>query len=207
MSYDGNPPSVFENQVEVFNANGSYYGASGDSGFVPVDVLPIDYMAHGLNLNATDYSTQWLSSPKDSMLGMVVERADRSGGDSLVGYKRYVLDDGGCKELFASLRQSVIIAQRHPASKRMAIEASTQAWGLLTHSGSEMVTRVAKRIMRTTRIIMNGWSRLKRSLQCFTGQSLKGFLHSTAHRLLIRRTRILQTRGLFVPPTEARTLD
>jgi len=129
MSQDGKPPSMYENEASRFSAGRSQF--NNGSG-IPGDIFPADYVYYGLT---PDYTHQWPLSANDSMVGqMFIGRYGASvfnTSDSLYAYHRYTDIYGGMDFLSYKYRQSAITALRHPPTKRFAIEASPQGWGLI----------------------------------------------------------------------------
>jgi len=132
LSYDGVPPSMFENQTGFCYSNAATFR---DEYPLPGDVFPHDYVYYGHSVNKL---TTWPTNADDSLIGgLIIGRLDKRGGmvDSLLAYKQYTKTRAGCHLIFPSLRASAKVAMQHPKTKRFAIEAAPQGWGILHHSG------------------------------------------------------------------------
>ncbi|HET6402687.1 MAG TPA: hypothetical protein VFH95_14985 [Candidatus Kapabacteria bacterium] len=108
MSFDGQPPSIFENQE-----NG--YGALW---------MPRDYVYYGLKC---DTGSLWGRSPFDTSMGQVIVRPeDTIAGDTntLVGYNIFTLYNACASLTFHNIRAMARVGQWHPWSKRFATEYS-----------------------------------------------------------------------------------
>lgn len=129
LSYDGKPPSIFENQYNKFGSNTFMVSL----GLGLHDYFPSDYLISGRSLDLTQ---SWPSS-QDSMVGLILSRIDASiGGDSLKPYRLYTQYISGLDPYTSSMRKSAYVALRHPKDRRFAIESDIQGWGLMHGAGT-----------------------------------------------------------------------
>jgi hypothetical protein len=135
MSQDGQPPSMFENQFTIFNANTK---AIVDTVHMPDDVFPLDYVFYAWPV---DYTKRWLAPASDVSYGIVIDRADFIGPDTLAAYHLYTSLRAGINDYCNALRATTKVALLHPFKKRMAIEAQLQGWGLFSFSNQKFGQR------------------------------------------------------------------
>ncbi len=116
LSFDGAPPSMFENEGQMFTG--------------PI-LCPGDYVG----FRQKKLTGSWPSAQDTSVNGLVFTRKpnDSTAFDS---YKSYDTLYNGHWYYSHFIRKSVHGAHDHPANKRTAIEANMQAWGVL-HDGIE----------------------------------------------------------------------
>jgi len=125
MSYDAKPPSVFENQVGTYYSNRSGHGSPGNlndpiSDIFPGDYIPDDALGSGI----------WPSDPKDTSVGLIIGRPGAPGSNFFEAHDQY-LKIQKLRDICLELRGSARNALGHPKSKRMALEASPQIWGII----------------------------------------------------------------------------
>jgi hypothetical protein len=114
MSFDGQPPSIIENQHPGYT---TYF-------------MPYDYLYYGHRI---DYSKRWGASQLDSLMGQVIVRSgDTTGGsglDTLQAYRRFMSDVAiGTGSTFRFIRGVSRASQWHPWCKRFASEYSIKSF-------------------------------------------------------------------------------
>ncbi|HEY3874676.1 MAG TPA: hypothetical protein VGM92_04315, partial [Candidatus Kapabacteria bacterium] len=109
MSFDGNPPSIYESENGGFGAG----------------PFPGDYVAKGFPFPSDSI---WPATG-DTNMGLEIVRPVH-GADPLKAYRCYDSLCGGFGMLNA-LSADAIVAKQHPTNKRFAIDCSVQGWGWL----------------------------------------------------------------------------
>jgi hypothetical protein len=109
MIFDGQPPSMYENQYTFFGGKG-------------VNVFPREYVYHTA---ADAYSVGWPST-NDMVACLNITR--HTASDS--AYWRYEQQCANFRYYAEDLRGSSRVALLHPNKKRFAIEAQLQGWAL-----------------------------------------------------------------------------
>ena len=108
MSFDGQPPSIFESQ------SGSYY----------TSILPYDFVYYG---HGIERDSLWGHSHLDTLMGQVIARAGdtiSSGTDTLIGYEQFTAQQQIQELTFDGMRKMARVGLWHPWSKRFAPEYS-----------------------------------------------------------------------------------
>jgi hypothetical protein len=115
MSFDDQPPAVFENQYHNYNS----------------DYLPNDYVYYGHRIEP---STNWGYSKLDTLMGLVIARQG-TDSDPLKAYHLYEQWEAAQSEDFRALRATSRVAQWHPWSKRFGTEYSLKAMSYIRNNG------------------------------------------------------------------------
>ncbi len=120
MSFDGECPSLFENQFTFFG------GLLGSSGCL---VFPEDYVYH----TTLDARNIRFPSANDTIVGMIIGRKSKATADqdSLAAYRLYEQETSFFSDYAGKLRGSNRIALWHPNKKRFAIDADLQNWAII----------------------------------------------------------------------------
>ncbi len=112
LSYDGQPPSMFENEGQMFTG--------------PV-LCPGDYIfKHTQKINGF---TAWPNTFDTSANGLVFTRRTADTATRWKGYEDFDTLYNGHVYYSRNVRNSNHTAQDHPKNKRSAIEVNMQAWG------------------------------------------------------------------------------
>lgn len=128
LSYDGKPPSLFENQATYFFSWTDFDVVDGDNVNEvlgkPFSVIPRDYVPNWALASPSDTYPH----VNDKMFNILVSRSNMSG-DPLQAYKDYTDEKAGLTKRYGELlRRTAQVALKHPKNKRFAVEYSTQAW-------------------------------------------------------------------------------
>ncbi len=115
ISYDGRPPSLFENQAAFF-----YGGVK--NGYSPI--VPRDYLYYAPQPTG---ASVWPSVANDSMYNLIISRKDTS---ALRAYAIYTTQYAGLSDLAHTLRYSARSGLWHPDARRCPVESAVQGWGL-----------------------------------------------------------------------------
>ncbi len=124
MSFDAQPPSLFENQDASYSSDQSGWWSDGDMQH-PLDVFPSDYVYYARHVSPT---LHWPDSTQDYMVGLIIGRQDTSS--TLKAYNQYTLMDDD-PEVLRGLRASSYVALHHPKNKKFSIETNVQGWGII----------------------------------------------------------------------------
>jgi hypothetical protein len=121
ISYDGVPPSMFEDESGAFYTTADYYTGAADC-------FPLDYVYRAV-IGNIQFDSTW-KHPSDYLYNLLIARSVRTGTDSLVAYEAYTNHYAGLRIRLADhVHRSVRGSLWHPASRRMATEEAIQGWG------------------------------------------------------------------------------
>jgi hypothetical protein len=109
MIFDGQPPSMYENEITFFGA--------------PALVFPGEYIYY----SPIDTSNHTWPSVLDTFVGLRWTRRDSLSAS----YAAYVASISGFADIPDGLRMTNRVAVQHPNAKRMAVEGQLQGWGAL----------------------------------------------------------------------------
>jgi hypothetical protein len=134
LSYDGKPPSIFENQkafsyrfedAEVINdSTGNVVELSRwTPRLTQAPVFPRDYIPAWREDSS---STAWPST-LDNMFKVNISRTNVTG-DSLLAYKIYTEQKADDASWVRDLRSTAKVALHHPKNKRFAVQLTSEGW-------------------------------------------------------------------------------